>query len=198
MPVGSCDSSVAFSLSPLSYRGVISLTLGFNCSLCRADVCAVLFFKLTSLAGQFGLPVRQPLHPAAVIGRHRLQRSLRRLELRAAGLRFRCRLRFLRLFGRFGMTRNISPRCPRFGGRHCLDLLHSRAPRMLHDNAWRGQRLCGQRGVCDELSYASREQVSLAAPGFEGSLLTRCSDIGIIEASDRPVNLQLLRTSHTV
>ncbi len=196
MPVGSCDSSVAFSLSPLSHRGVISLTLGFDCSLCRADVCAVFFFKLTSLAGQFGLPVRQPLHPAAVIGRHRLQRSLRRLELRAARLRFRCRLRFLRLFRRFGMTRNISPRRPRFGGRHGLDLLRSRTPRMLHDNAWRGQRLCGKRRVCDEFCYASREQVSLAAPGFEGSLLTRCSDIGIIEASDRPVNFQLLCASH--
>ncbi len=196
MPLGSCDSSVAFCFSPLSHPGVISLTLGFNCSLCRADVCAVLLFKLTSLAGQFGLPVRQRLHPAAVIRRHRFQRSLRRLHLRAARLRFRCRLRFLRLFGRFGTTRNISPRCPLFGRRHGLDLLRSRAPRMLHDNAWRGQRLCGQRGVCDELCYASREQVSLAAPGLEGSLLARCSDIGIIEASNRLVNFQLLRTSH--
>ena len=198
MSVGSCDSSVVFCFSPLSHRGVISLTLCFDCSLCRANIGAVLLFEFPSLAGQLGLPVRQPLHPAVVVGRHRFQRSFRRLELRAARLRFRCRLRFLRLLGLFGTTRNISPRCPRFGGRHCLDLLRSRTPRMLHDDAWRRQRLCGQRGVCDELSYASREQVSLAAPGLEGSLLTRCSDIGIIEASDRPVNLQLLRTSHTV
>ncbi len=196
MSVGSCDSSVVFCFSPLSHRGVISLTLGVDCSLCCANIGAVLLFEFTSLAGQFGLPIRQLLHPAVVVGRHRFQRSFRRLELRAARLRFRCRLRFLRLFGHFGMTRNISPRCPRFGGRHGLDLLRSRTPRMLHDDAWRRQRLCGQRGVCDELSYASREQVALAAPGLEGSLLTRCSDIGIIEASDRPVNLQLLRTSH--
>ncbi len=196
MSVGSCDSSVVFCFSPLSHRGVISLTLGFDCSLCRADVCAVLFFKLTSLAGQFGLPIRQLHHPAIVVGRNRFQRSLRPLELRAARLRFRCRLRFSRLFGRFGARRNIPPRCPQFGGRHGLDLLRSRAPRVLHDDAWRGQRLCGKRRVCDELCYASREQVSLAAPGLEGSLLTRCSDIGIIEASDGPVNFQLLRTSH--
>ncbi len=196
MPLGSCDSSVALCFSPLSHRGVISLTLGVDCSLCCAYIGAVLLFEFTSLAGQFRLLIRQLLHPAIVVGRNCFQRSFRRLEPRAARLRFRCRLRFLRLFGRFRAPRNISPRCPRFGGRHGLDLLRSRAPRMLHDNAWRRQRLCGQRRVCDELCYASREQVSLAAPGLKGSLLTRCRDIGIIEASDRPVNFQLLRTSH--